>query len=204
MRADGAALADWAALAVRAVPRIVALLPAAAAPLPMAALAPVPARAGAGVHTTYLWHMRQPIYRLAESAWTPGRYETAHETITLGYSQNDEFTIFNSDDRVGDYQWYPKDAVQALLALPETGAQVSFAGALMENLFSLADNHWNGGRYPADWYSHYRTVRGWTNSAGRPRLEPVLVAFHHPIAPLGCSLPVQRANRKPSFTPPST
>lgn len=162
-----------------------ALLSSALAALFGLAVVPAPpARAGAGVHTTYLWHMHQPVYWPAESAWTPGRYETAYETITLGHSQNDEFAIFNSDDRVGDYQWYPKDAVQALLDLPEAGAQVSFAGALMENLFSLGDNHWNGGRYAVDWYSHYRTARGWTNSAGRPRLEPVLVAFHHPIAPL--------------------
>ncbi len=140
--------------------------------------------AGTGVHTTYLWHMHQPIYWPDASTWTPARYETAYETITLGHSQNDEFTIFNSDDRVGDYQWYPKDAVSSILDLPEAGAQVSFAGALMENLFSLGDAGWNGGRYAADWYSHYRTARGWTNNAGRPRLEPVLVGFHHAIGPL--------------------
>jgi len=145
--------------------------------------APV-ANAGTGVHTTYLWHMHQPIYWPDASTWNPDRYETAYETITLGHSQNDVFTIFNSDDRVGDYQWYPKDAVSSILDLPEAGAQVSFAGALMENLFSLGDAGWNGGRYASDWYSHYRTARGWTNSAGKPRLEPVLVGFHHAIGPL--------------------
>ncbi len=145
--------------------------------------APV-AQAGTGVHTTYLWHMHQPIYWPDASTWTPARYETAYETITLGHSQNDEFTIFNSDDRVGDYQWYPKDAVSSISDLPEAGAQVSFAGALMENLFSLGDAGWNGGRYASDWYSHYRTARGWSNSAGQPRLEPVLVGFHHAIGPL--------------------
>ena len=30
-----------------------------------------PATAATGVHTTYLWHMHQPIYWPAESGWTP-------------------------------------------------------------------------------------------------------------------------------------
>ncbi|MCP4549939.1 MAG: hypothetical protein GY835_26070 [bacterium] len=140
--------------------------------------------AATGVHTTYLWHMHQPIYWPAESGWTPGRYETAYETITLGHSQNSVFDIFNSDDRVGDYQWYPRDAVSSIRDLPEAGAQVSFAGALIENITSLGDAGWNGGRYASDWYRHYREARGWSNSLGKPRLEPVLVGFHHGIGPL--------------------
>ncbi|MCP4146017.1 MAG: hypothetical protein GY752_12150, partial [bacterium] len=49
---------------------------------------PVIVLAGTGVHTTYLWHMHQPIYWPDESGWNPGRYETAYETITTGHSQN--------------------------------------------------------------------------------------------------------------------
>ena len=142
------------------------------------------AAADTGVHTTYLWHMHQPIYWPDESTWTPGRYETAYETITLGHSQNDVFSIFNSDDRVGDYQWYPHDAVASILDLPDAGAQVSFAGSLIENVSSLGDAGWNGGRYAPDWYASYRTARNWTTTAGRPRLETLLVGFHHAIAPL--------------------
>ncbi|MGD9546024.1 MAG: hypothetical protein AB7V45_00625 [Candidatus Krumholzibacteriia bacterium] len=142
------------------------------------------APAATGVHTTYLWHMHQPIYWPDESVWTPGRYETAYETITLGHSQNDEFDIFNKDDRVADYQWYPKDAIASVLDLPDAGAQVSFAGALIENVFSLGDAGWNGGRYASNWYSYYRTAMGWTTSAGKRRLDPVLVGFHHAIGPL--------------------
>lgn len=143
-----------------------------------------PAPAATGVHTTWLWHMHQPIYWPTQSTWTPGRYETAYETITLGHSQNDEFTIFNSDDRVADYQWYPKDALQSVLDLPDAGAQVSFAGALIENIFSLGNAGWNGGRYASNWYSHYRTAMGWTTSQGQRRLDPVLAGFHHAINPL--------------------
>ena len=109
---------------------------AAAGSLPAAGVA------ATGVHTTWLWHMHQPIYWPTQSTWTPGRYETAFETITLNHSQNDEFTIFNSDDRVADYQWYPKDALQSVLDLPDAGAQVSFAGSLIENIFSLGNAGW--------------------------------------------------------------
>ncbi|MCB1150966.1 T9SS type A sorting domain-containing protein [bacterium] len=140
--------------------------------------------AGTGVHTTYLWHMHQPVYWPAESTWAPGRYELAYETISLGHSQNDEVEIFSKPDRVADYQWYPKDAVSSISDLPEAGAQVSFAGALIENLTSLGDAGWNGGLYASDWWSHYRTARGWLNTAGDPRLDPVLVGFHHAIGPL--------------------
>jgi hypothetical protein len=150
----------------------------------LAISAPGRAPAATGVHTTWLWHMHQPIYWPTQSAWTPGRYETAYETITLGHSQNDEFTIFNTDDRVADYQWYPKDALQSVLDLPDAGAQVSFAGALIENIFSLGNAGWNGGRYATNWYSHYRTAMGWTTSRGQRRLDPVLAGFHHAIQPL--------------------
>ena len=140
--------------------------------------------AATSVHVTWLWHMHQPIYWPAPSTWTPARYETAYETITLGHSQSDVAAIFAKDDRVGDYQVYPRDAVASLLDLPDAGAQVSFAGALVENLGSLAAAGWNGGIYAPDWSAPYREARGWTTGAGRPRLEPLLVGFHHAIGPL--------------------
>ncbi len=142
------------------------------------------ALASTNVHSTYLWHMHQPIYWPDESVWTPGRYQTAYETLLGNYSQNDLAEIFGKDDRIGDYQWYPRDAVASMLDLPEAGAQVSFAGALIENISSLGDAGWDGGAYGANWTSYYREARSWTNSAGQPRLEPLLVGFHHAIGPL--------------------
>jgi hypothetical protein len=138
----------------------------------------------APVHTTYVWHMHQPIYWPDRSTWYPSRYETAYETITLGHSQSDVFEIFNKDDRVHDYQDYPGYAISTILDLPDAGAQVSFAAALVENLKSLADAGWNGGRYAPNWYVDYRTARAWKTSGNRSRLEQLLVAAHHPIAPL--------------------
>lgn len=106
----------------------------------------------APLHTTYLWHMHQPIYWPAESAWHPGEYEKAYETITLGHSESNVFDIFDKDDRVHDYQEYPRAAIFSILDLPDAGARISSAGALAANLFSLGDNGWNGGRYSSDWY----------------------------------------------------
>jgi hypothetical protein len=147
------------------------------------ACAVLPAHA-APVHTTYLWHMHQPIYWPDRSTWYPTRYETAYETITLGHSESDVFGIFNKDDRVHDYQDYPRTAISMVLDLPDAGAQISFAAALIENIKSLADNGWNGGRYAPNWYADYRTARGWTTSGGRSRMPQLIVSAHHPIAPL--------------------
>jgi hypothetical protein len=146
-------------------------------------LGPWPA-AAAPVHTTYLWHMHQPIYWPDRSTSYPSRYETAYETIALGHSQSDVFEIFNKDDRVHDYQDYPRYAISTILDLPDAGAQVSFASALIENIKGLADNGWNGGRYSPTWYNDYRTARSWKTSGGRSRLDQLMVAAHHPIAPL--------------------
>lgn len=161
---------------MRPAPAIAALL--------LGALTLAPAAIAAPIHTSYLWHMHQPIYWPERSTWDGRRYETVYETITLGHSANDEFSIFNSDDRVRDYQDYPKDALQSVLDLPDAGAQVSFAGALIENVRSLAGSGWNGGRYAPNWYQPYRDAMGWTTSGGRRRLDPVLVGAHHAINPL--------------------
>lgn len=152
-------------------------------PIAAAALL-APAAAAAPIHTTWLWHMHQPIYWPERSTWNGAAYEFAFETITLGHGQNDEFSIFNSDDRVHDYQDYPKDALQSVLDLPDAGAQVSFAGSLIQNVSSLAAAGWNGGRYATHWYQPYRDAMGWTTSGGRRRLDPVIVGMHHAINPL--------------------
>ncbi|MCC6653463.1 MAG: hypothetical protein IT348_20095, partial [Candidatus Eisenbacteria bacterium] len=53
------------------------------------ALLAAPAATAAPIHTTYLWHMHQPIYWPAPSTWNGKAYEFAYETLTLGHSQND-------------------------------------------------------------------------------------------------------------------
>ncbi|OGF03888.1 MAG: hypothetical protein A2W00_03145 [Candidatus Eisenbacteria bacterium RBG_16_71_46] len=159
--------------------------PGALAWIALAALAADPAATRAApIHTSYLWHMHQPIYWPERSTWNGAAVEFAHETIALGHSQSDVFSIFNSDDRVHDYQDYPRVALQSVLEVPDAGAQVSFAGSLIQNVSSLGASGWNGGRYAPDWSQPYREAMGWTTSGGRRRLDPVVVGFHHPIAPL--------------------
>jgi hypothetical protein len=150
----------------------------------LAGLAMASAALGAPVHTTYLWHMHQPIYWPERSTWNGRSYEHAFETITLGHGRSDVFSIFNSDDRVRDYQDYPKLALASILDLPDAGAQLSFAGSLIQNVSSLASAGWNGGRYAPNWHQPTRDAMAWSTSGGRRRLEPLLVSFHHPINPL--------------------
>jgi hypothetical protein len=128
--------------------------------------------------------MHQPIYWPDESTWYPDEYEKAYETIQLGHSESNVSEIFDKEDRVHDYQEYPRYAIHDLLDLADAGAQVSFAGTLIENIISLAENGWNGGRYAPDWYRWYREAAAWPTSGGRPRCDLLLVSFHHPIAPL--------------------
>ncbi len=147
-------------------------------------VSPGAAAFAAPVHTTYLWHMHQPIYWPDLSTWEGDAYEKAYETIVTGHSENDEAEIFGKPDRVGDYQHYPRDAIFSILDLPDAGAQVSFAGSLIENITSLGDAGWSGGLYAPDWYQWYREARNWTTSGGRTRCDMVLVGHHHGIYPL--------------------
>ncbi len=170
--------------AVWTTPRRVAGAASAAALAALLLLVVTVPAAAAPVHTTYLWHMHQPIYWPNESTWTAGEYEKAYETIVTGHSENDEAEIFGKPDRVGDYQHYPHDALSSILDIPDAGAQVSFAGSLIENITSLGDAGWSGGLYAPDWWQWYREARDWTTSGGRTRCDMVLVGHHHAISPL--------------------
>ena len=147
---------------------------------------------------TYLWHMHQPVYWPDASTWNDGQYQTAYESIWLKqnggnwysgaqsnpHPLNDLDEIFNKDDRVADYQYYPRNCLASCSDLSDMGAQVSFAGSLIENIQSLADAGWMGGRYPQNWYGSYREARSWTTSSGKSKCDMVGVGFHHAIAPL--------------------
>ena len=151
--------------------------------------APLPVFAGStSVHTTWLWHLHQPIYwpdrRVSgtdhyEAAWdtiqqqNAGRQHPAPEVLT---------TIFGAADRVAAYQNRPHDTLDSLLGYANVGAQMSFSGALMENVESLGANGQLG--YAANWNSGNQQARAWTTSGGKPRLDLVNFTYHHAIAPL--------------------
>nr|NQU93927.1 hypothetical protein [Bacteroidota bacterium] len=146
------------------------------------------------VHTTYLWHLQQPIYWPENSQWQPAQYQDAWESQYLknnggnlypdgkSHPLNDLEDIFGKEDRKAVYQYRTKDAVQTLLGLPEAGAQVNYSGCLMENVNSLADaGQWG---YSTGWQSNFVTARGWQTSGGKPRMDIVGFTSHHVISPL--------------------
>ena len=86
------------------------------------------------VHTTYLWHMQQPIYWPDASNANPFHWQAVKESHDmkfggqnnypdgLAHPLNDLEEIFSKPDRVAVYQYSPKDAVQTLLGYSEAGA----------------------------------------------------------------------------------
>ncbi len=146
------------------------------------------------VHTTYLWHLQQPIYWPEQSQWEPSQYQDVWESQYLknnggniypdgqAHPLNDLEDIFGKEDRKAVYQWRTKDAVQTLLGFPDAGAQVNYSGCLMENINSLANAAQWG--YETGWQSNFQTARNWQTSGGHPRMDVVGFTFHHVIAPL--------------------
>ena len=72
------------------------------------------------------------------------RYEAAWETIQAQNAGRPHpapevlANVFGVPDRVAAYQGRPRDAIAGLLSWPDAGAQMSFSGALVENVQSLA------------------------------------------------------------------
>ncbi len=142
--------------------------------------------AAAPVHTTYHWHLQQPIYWPERTEGAPNRYEKAYDSAIRKegggiHPMNDLESIFGKDDRTAVYQYRVRDAL-GTITQPDGGAQTSYSGCLAENTQSLAAN-WKYGYYPG-WEWSFREARGWTTSGGRPKLDLVQFPFHHCLAPL--------------------
>ncbi len=124
------------------------------------------------IHVSFLWHMHQPVYY---------PYETPVQTDAAGRFSYSVVDIHNQ--RFGPYTTWPRDAIQAGLALPHLGAQVSFTGSLIENLNALRAAGVNGGMWN-NWDSGYDQSMSWLTSLGNRRLENVAFGYHHPLMPL--------------------
>ena len=148
----------------------------------------------AQVHTSYLWHLEQPIYWPETSIWNPYQHQNARESQYLKWNNGNWYSdgqqhplnniqeIFSNDDRKAVYQYRAKDAVQSLLGLSEAGAQVNYSGCLMENVNSLAGaGQWG---YYSGWQSSFVSARGWTTSGGKPRMDIVSFTKDHALSPL--------------------
>jgi hypothetical protein len=148
-------------------------------------LGPASTLVAAPVHTTYLWHMEQPIYWPDQSPYGNG-YETAMESIWqrnngAPHPENDVHSIFTLADRVAAYQDRPKNSIASMTGI-DAGAQVTYSGGLIRGVASLASQNYGG--YSSAWNSHFQTARNWTTSGGRPRLEMTIISYHHSFSPL--------------------
>jgi hypothetical protein len=140
------------------------------------------------LHTSWLWHLHQPIYWPDQRVSGNDHYEAAWDTIQQQDAgrphPNPEplRTIFGWDDRVAAYQGRLRDSLGTILWLPKSGVQVSYSGALMENVQSLGAAGQLG--YGGGWYLPNRQARGWTTSGGKTRMDLVNFTYHHSLAPL--------------------
>jgi hypothetical protein len=148
----------------------------------------VQADTNASVHTTWLWHLHQPIYWPDRRHYGADHYENAWDTIQqqnagrLHPAPEVLNTIFGEADRVNAYQGEPGTTINGLLGYPNAGAQLNYSGALMENVQSLAAAGQLG--YYNGWTNGNRAARSWTTSGGKPRLDLVNFTYHHALAPL--------------------
>ena len=158
------------------VPLLAALLPAALS------------AANTSVHTTWLWHLHQPVYwpDRAPANHAADHYQNAWDTIQLGNAHPTDTslnTVFGVNDRIKAYQDGPKNSLANLLTgYANAGVQVNYSGALMENVQSLAAVGTLG--YGGGWNGNFTTARSWTTSSGKPRMDLVNFTYHHAMAPL--------------------
>jgi hypothetical protein len=146
-----------------------------------------PALAGNSIHTTYLWHLHQPIYWPDRRAAGNDHYEVAWDTIQQQDAGRSHPTpevlrnIFGLNDRVKAYQDEPRNALSDISAHLKSGAQMSYSGALIQNVQSLGAAGQLG--YNPAWNNPNREARSWTTSGGKPRLDLVMFNYHHSLAP---------------------
>ena len=147
------------------------------------------------VHTSYLWHMDQPIYWPEKSKDKPDSRQFAEESQRLKMSggnmyvgsavahpTNDLQSIFSLDDRIQAYQNSPRNAVNSIKDIANAGGQLSISAGLMENINSLGlKNQWG---YGSGWMNNYKEANGWKTSGGFPRLDIVCFTYDHALSPL--------------------
>ncbi len=163
----------------------------------------LPVQANTSVHIAYHWHLHQPIYW---PDYKPGlnRYQFAKDSVDLKLANTGNYyagspfehprnqlvngdggtydEVFTKADRVGAYQAVPKNSIATILSFPDAGAQISYSGALQENIWSFGSANSYG--YASNWNSHNTTAQGWTTSGGKPRADMVGMTYHHAFSPL--------------------
>jgi len=146
------------------------------------------------VHTTYLWHMQQPIYWPDKSVTNPYEYQKVWESFQLKNNGQNNYAsglahplnnlqeIFGKADRVNAYQWETRNSINAIRHHINAGAQVNYGACLIENMNSLADN--NAWGYVQNWQNYIKEAQNWTTSGGFPRMDVTGFSWHHVLSPL--------------------
>lgn len=147
------------------------------------------------VHTTYLWHLQQPIYWPDKSANNPFEYQKVWESEQLknnggniypgssnAHPLNNLPEIFGKPDRVNVYQWEARHSINSIRHHADAGAQVNYGACLIENIQSLSDN--NAWGYVSDWTQWVKEAQGWQTSGGFPRMDVTAFSWHHVLSPL--------------------
>ena len=147
------------------------------------------------VHTSFLWHLHQPIYWPDRRAGSGDHYENAWNTIQAQDAgrphPNPEVLrqIFGLDDRIAAYQNRPRLSLNSIagtgageLGLAKAGMQINYSGSLMENVQSLGAAGQLG--YGPNWYQSNRDGKAWLTAGGKPRMDLVNFTYHHSLAPL--------------------
>lgn len=126
------------------------------------------------INIAFHWHMHQPIYYPYESV------VTTIDNNRFSYSLLD---IFNS--RSGPYTSWPIDAIQTAVSggLNHCGAQVSFSGALQENLLNLQNSSLTGSF--STWQQRWQfAASNLFTSLKNPAVYLTAFGYHHPMMPL--------------------
>src|SRR5258706_1860596 len=147
--------------------------------------AALPVQANTNVHTSWLWHLHQPIYwpDQAPANHSTDHYQNAYDTIQLGNvhpNDTDLSAVFSLDDRIHAYQEGPKNTLNSFSYLGNSGAQVNYSGSLMENIQSLGSH---GMWYGANWNTFNQTAHSWNTTGGKPRLDLTTFTYHHSLGP---------------------
>lgn len=146
------------------------------------------------VHTSYLWHMDQPVYWADKSKDKPESKQFVEESNRLknngtniypgspvAHPTNNLEEIFSKADRVQAYQSSPRNAINSMRDIPNAGAQLSISGGLLDNIQSLgAKNQWG---YSANWMNSYKEANGWKTSGNFTRLDIVNFTYDHAFSP---------------------
>lgn len=122
------------------------------------------------IYIAFHWHMHQPVY------WPYEDMVTTHNKGVYSFSLLD---VMRS--RYGPYTSWPFESIMmgSEAELPHFGAQVSFSGALIEDLNAMV----RLGEFQ-NWYDCYTRGRRLSTKLGNPRLDLVAFGYHHPLMPL--------------------